>query len=92
MRTASATPTETPLDVLLVDAALSPLHPLSTSGCRLPKAASARLEHLDRRTLAEVFAWPRPGDSMWNHWMNTYLAGKRSPTLEVLLSTPTPSG
>jgi poly(3-hydroxyalkanoate) synthetase len=35
-------------------------------------AASARRGYLDGRALAEVFAWMRPNDLVWNYWVNNY--------------------
>jgi polyhydroxyalkanoate synthase len=51
---------------------------------RLAKAASARKGYLDGRTLAEVFAWLRPGDLIWNYWVNSYLLGKPTPAFDIL--------
>jgi poly[(R)-3-hydroxyalkanoate] polymerase subunit PhaC len=48
------------------------------------KAMSARRGYLDGRALAEVFAWLRPGDLIWNYWVNNYLLGKRPPAFDVL--------
>jgi len=48
------------------------------------KAMSARRGYLDGRALAEVFAWLRPGDLVWNYWVNNYLLGKRPPAFDVL--------
>jgi polyhydroxyalkanoate synthase subunit PhaC len=50
----------------------------------LAKAKSARKGYLDGRTLAEVFAWLRPGDLVWNYWVNNYLLGKRPPAFDIL--------
>jgi polyhydroxyalkanoate synthase len=47
-------------------------------------AASARKGYLDGRTLAEVFAWLRPGDLIWNYWVNNYLQGRQPPTFDIL--------
>jgi hypothetical protein len=46
--------------------------------------ASKRRGYLDGRTLAEVFAWLRPGDLIWNYWVNNYLLGKRPPAFDIL--------
>ncbi len=48
------------------------------------KAKSARQGYLDGRALAEMFAWLRPGDLVWNYWVNNYLLGKRPPAFDIL--------
>ncbi|GAA1509979.1 PHA/PHB synthase family protein [Nocardioides humi] len=48
------------------------------------KARSARKGYLDGRSLAEVFAWLRPSDLIWNYWVNNYLLGKRPPAFDIL--------
>lgn len=48
------------------------------------KAKSARKGYLDGRALTEVFAWLRPGDLVWNYWVNNYLLGKRPPAFDIL--------
>ena len=50
----------------------------------LAKARSARTGYLDGRALAEAFAWLRPGDLVWNYWVNNYLLGKRPPAFDIL--------
>ncbi|XBB65684.1 alpha/beta fold hydrolase [Nocardioides sp. WV_118_6] len=50
----------------------------------LAKARSARKGYLDGRALAEVFAWLRPSDLIWNYWVNNYLLGKRPPAFDIL--------
>ena len=47
-------------------------------------AASARRGYLDGRALAEVFAWLRPNDLIWNYWVNNYLQGRKPPAFDVL--------
>ena len=39
---------------------------------------------MDGRTLAEVFAWLRPDDLIWNYWVNNYLQGKPPPPFDIL--------
>jgi polyhydroxyalkanoate synthase len=51
---------------------------------RMAVAASARRGYLDGRSLAEVFAWLRPNDLIWNYWVNNYLQGKQPPPFDVL--------
>ena len=48
------------------------------------KARSASKGYLDGRALAEVFAWLRPGDLIWNYWVNNYLLGNRPPAMDLL--------
>ncbi|MFL6089610.1 MAG: PHA/PHB synthase family protein [Aeromicrobium sp.] len=48
------------------------------------KARSARKGYLDGRALAEVFAWLRPNDLIWNYWVNNYLLGKPPPAFDIL--------
>jgi polyhydroxyalkanoate synthase subunit PhaC len=47
-------------------------------------AVSAARGYLDGRTLAEVFAWLRPDDLIWNYWINNYLAGRTPPAFDIL--------
>jgi polyhydroxyalkanoate synthase len=47
-------------------------------------AASAARGFLDGRALAEVFAWLRPGDLIWNYWVNNYLQGRTPPPFDIL--------
>ena len=48
------------------------------------KAMSARRGYLDGHALAEAFAWLRPGDLVWNYWVNNYLLGKKPPAFDIL--------
>jgi polyhydroxyalkanoate synthase len=50
----------------------------------LAAASSARQGYLDGRTLAELFAWLRPGDLIWNYWVNNYLLGRTPPAFDIL--------
>jgi polyhydroxyalkanoate synthase subunit PhaC len=45
---------------------------------------SRRRGYLDGRLLGEVFAWLRPGDLVWNYWVNNYLLGRVPPAFDVL--------
>jgi polyhydroxyalkanoate synthase len=47
-------------------------------------ALSRRRGYLDGRILGEVFAWLRPGDLVWNYWVNNYLLGRVPPAFDVL--------
>jgi polyhydroxyalkanoate synthase subunit PhaC len=51
---------------------------------RLAAAASSARGYLDGRSLAEVFAWLRPNDLIWNYWVNNYLLGKKPPAFDIL--------
>jgi polyhydroxyalkanoate synthase subunit PhaC len=46
--------------------------------------ASARKGYLDGRRLAEIFAWLRPGDLIWNYWVNNYLLGREPARFDIL--------
>ena len=47
-------------------------------------AVSSARGYLDGRALAEVFAWLRPDDLIWNYWVNNYLQGKTPPPFDIL--------
>jgi polyhydroxyalkanoate synthase len=46
--------------------------------------ASRTRGYMDGRTLAEIFAWLRPDDLIWNYWVNNYLQGKSPPPFDIL--------
>ena len=46
--------------------------------------ASRLRGYMDGRTLAEIFAWLRPDDLVWNYWVNNYLQGKAPPPFDIL--------
>ena len=39
---------------------------------------------MDGRALAEIFAWLRPNDMIWNYWGNNYLLGAPPPAFDIL--------
>jgi class II poly(R)-hydroxyalkanoic acid synthase len=45
---------------------------------------SRKKGYLDGAMLAEVFAWLRPNDLVWNYWVNNYLQGKPPPAFDIL--------
>ena len=47
-------------------------------------AVSGARGYLDERALAEVFAWLRPDDLIWNYWVNNYLQGRPPPAFDIL--------
>jgi polyhydroxyalkanoate synthase len=57
---------------------------ISERNARLAASASAARGYLDGRSLAEVFAWLRPNDLIWNYWVNNYLLGKKPPAFDIL--------
>ncbi|MEO8850149.1 MAG: alpha/beta fold hydrolase, partial [Allobranchiibius sp.] len=46
--------------------------------------ASREKGYLDGRTLAEIFAWLRPNDLIWNYWVNNYLMGHAPKAFDIL--------
>jgi polyhydroxyalkanoate synthase len=54
------------------------------------KAAAASMKasqdkgYLDGKVLAEVFAWLRPNDLIWNYWVNNYLLGHPPKAFDIL--------
>ena len=61
--------------------------PAALADRRLAAAAvalSRRRGYLDGRALAEVFAWLRPDDLIWNYWVNNYLLGRKPPAFDIL--------
>ena len=74
------------LGVTLLDQSRAGLMSSVTSP-ELVAAAAARSRadgYLDGRSLAAIFAWLRPGDLVWNYWVNNYLLGKQPPAFDVL--------
>ncbi|GAA2557077.1 PHA/PHB synthase family protein [Pseudonocardia hydrocarbonoxydans] len=57
---------------------------LDPETARQAVAASQKKGYLDGRTLAEVFAWLRPNDLIWNYWVNNYLRGKAPKPFDIL--------
>ena len=47
-------------------------------------ARTAKQGYLDGAALAEVFAWLRPRDLVWNYWVNDYLLGRAPPAFDIL--------
>jgi polyhydroxyalkanoate synthase len=47
-------------------------------------AQSREKGYLDGRVLAEVFAWLRPNDLIWNYWVNNYLLGHPPKAFDIL--------
>jgi polyhydroxyalkanoate synthase len=47
-------------------------------------AESARRGYLSGEALANVFAWLRPNDLIWNYVINNYLLGKEPPAFDIL--------
>jgi polyhydroxyalkanoate synthase subunit PhaC len=53
--------------------------------------ASAARGYLDGRTLAEVFAWLRPNDLVWNYWVQSYLLGTAPKPFDMLFWNADPT-
>jgi len=72
--------------VTVLDQTKAGLPAVLVSKAMLDRAAarSARKGYLDGATLAELFAWLRPGDPIWNYWVNNYLLGREPPVFDIL--------
>ncbi len=57
---------------------------LSHKAAAASTKASADKGYLDGRVLAEVFAWLRPNDLIWNYWVNNYLLGFPPKAFDIL--------
>lgn len=56
----------------------------SKSVLGLGRRRSASKGILPASNLANVFAWMRPNDLVWNYWANNYLMGKEPPSFDIL--------
>lgn len=56
----------------------------SKSMLSLARWRSASKGILPASNLANVFAWMRPNDLVWNYWCNNYLMGKDPPSFDIL--------
>ncbi len=57
---------------------------LSRKAAAASVKASQEKGYLDGRVLAEVFAWLRPNDLIWNYWVNNYLLGHAPKAFDIL--------
>lgn len=57
---------------------------LSHKAAAASTRASAEKGYLDGKVLAEVFAWLRPNDLIWNYWVNNYLLGFPPKAFDIL--------
>ena len=57
---------------------------LSKKAAAASTRASAEKGYLDGKVLAEVFAWLRPNDLIWNYWVNNYLLGFPPKAFDIL--------
>ena len=48
------------------------------------KRMSGKQGVLDGWKMAQVFAWLRPNELIWNYWVNNYLLGKEPPAFDIL--------
>ncbi len=70
--------------VLDQDQAGLPSALLSHKAAAASTRASAEKGYLDGKVLAEVFAWLRPNDLIWNYWVNNYLLGHAPKAFDIL--------
>jgi polyhydroxyalkanoate synthase len=57
---------------------------MDPEGARDATEKSRKKGYLDGASLAEVFAWMRPNDLVWNYWVNNYLQGNPPPAFDIL--------
>ncbi len=57
---------------------------LSHKSAAASTRASQEKGYLDGRALAEIFAWLRPNDLIWNYWVNNYLMGHAPKAFDIL--------
>ncbi len=57
---------------------------LSHKAAAASTRASKEKGYLDGRALAEIFAWLRPNDLIWNYWVNNYLMGHAPKAFDIL--------
>ena len=50
----------------------------------LARRRSAKKGIMPASSLAQVFAWMRPNDLVWNYWVNNYLTGNDPPSFDIL--------
>ncbi len=48
------------------------------------KKLSSKRGYLEGWRMAQVFAWLRPNELVWNYWVNNYLLGNEPPTFDIL--------
>ena len=64
---------------------------LTPAAAEAAVAASKARGYLDGRALAEVFAWLRPNDMIWNYWVDSYLLGRSPKPFDVLFWNADPT-
>jgi len=57
---------------------------LSRKAAAASTKASSEKGYLDGKVLAEIFAWLRPNDLIWNYWVNNYLLGRAPKAFDIL--------
>ncbi|OZM71787.1 poly(3-hydroxyalkanoate) polymerase [Amycolatopsis antarctica] len=64
---------------------------LTPAAAKAAARVSAAKGYLDGRSLAEVFAWLRPNDLVWNYWVQSYLLGRTPKPFDVLFWNADPT-
>ena len=79
VHTASLAVTLLDFDVPAALGAFSPSAMLS-----IARSKSAGKGVFEAREMANVFAWLRPNDLVWNYWVNNYLMGEKPPAVDLM--------
>lgn len=57
---------------------------VTRNSIELGRKISLKAGTMSGKDLAQIFAWLRPNDLVWNYWVNNYIMGRQPPPLDVL--------